>query len=76
VRVLFLKIFTEMFGAQTAERIAVLYGGSVKSSGLPAVSFEARMDGVLVGRESLFPHELVKMMDILEKEAERQSREK
>lgn len=69
VRVLLLKIFTKMFGAQTAERVAVLYGGSVKSSFLPAVSFEARMDGVLVGRESLFPHELVKMMDILEKEA-------
>jgi triosephosphate isomerase (TIM) len=76
MRVLLLKIFTEMFGAQTAERIAVLYGGSVKSSFLPAVSFEARMDGVLVGRESLFPYELVKMMDILEQEAERQSREK
>jgi triosephosphate isomerase len=76
VRVLLLKIFTRMFGAQTAERIAVLYGGSVKSSFLPAVSFLARMDGVLVGRESLFPYELIKMMGILENEAERQSREK
>ena len=72
VRVLLLKLFTEMFGIRTAERIAVLYGGSVKSVGLPAVSFEARMDGVLVGRESLFPHELVKMMDILEEEAKHQ----
>ena len=75
VRILLLKLFTEMFGARTAEHIAVLYGGSVKSSFLPAVSFEARMDGVLVGRESLFPYELVKMMDILEKEAERQNKE-
>jgi triosephosphate isomerase (TIM) len=76
VRILLLKLFTEMFGARTAERIAILYGGSVKSSFLPQVSFEARMDGVLVGRESLFPYELVKMMEILEKEAERQNEEK
>ena len=76
VRVLLLKLFTEMFDAQTAERIAVLYGGSVKSAFLPAVSFEARMDGVLVGRESLFPYELVKMMGVLEYEAERQEQER
>lgn len=69
VRVLVLKLFTEMFDAKTAERILVLYGGSVKSAFLPDVSWEARMDGVLVGRESLFPHELVKMMDMLEEEA-------
>jgi triosephosphate isomerase len=72
VRVLLRKLFTEIFDAQTAERIAVLYGGSVKSSFLPAVSFEAEMDGVLVGRESLFPYELVKMMSLFEEEAKRQ----
>lgn len=73
IRILFLKLFAEIFDKRTAERIVVLYGGSVKSSFLPAVSFEAQMDGVLVGRESLFPHEFVKMMDILEKVANRQS---
>lgn len=72
VRVLLRKLFTETFDAQTAERIAVLYGGSVKSSFLPQVSFEAEMDGVLVGRESLFPYELVKMMSLFEEEARRQ----
>lgn len=76
VRVLLLKFFTETFDVQTAERIAVLYGGSVKSSFLPAVSFEAQMDGVLVGRESLFPYELVKMMGILEAAATEQKEEK
>lgn len=71
VRVLLRKFFTEMFDAQTAERIAVIYGGSVKSSLLGSVSFEAEMDGVLVGRESLFPFELVKMMGLFEEEAVR-----
>jgi len=75
VKVLLRKILTEMFDAQTAERIHLLYGGSVKSSLLGPVSFEAEMDGVLVGRESLFPYELVKMMGILEEEAKRQSLE-
>ncbi len=71
VRVLLRKLLTEMFDVQTAERIAVLYGGSVKSAFLAAVSFDAQMDGVLVGRESLFPYELVKMIGLLEEEAVR-----
>ncbi|OGI14425.1 MAG: triose-phosphate isomerase [Candidatus Moranbacteria bacterium RIFCSPHIGHO2_01_FULL_54_31] len=73
VRVMLRKMFTEMFDAQTAERIAVLYGGSVKSSFLAEVSWEAQMDGVLVGHESLFPYELVKMMGLCEEEALRQN---
>ncbi len=69
VKVLLRKILTEEFDADTAERISVLYGGSVKSSFLAAVSWEVGMDGVLVGRESLFPYEVVKMMDLLEEHA-------
>ncbi len=69
VRVLLRKILTELFDGETAERITTLYGGSVKSSFLPAVTWEAGMHGVLVGRESLFPYEIVKMMDILEGQA-------
>lgn len=70
VRVLIRKILTELFDADTAQKIVVLYGGSVKSSFLPAVSWEAGMDGVLVGRESLFPYEIVKMMNLFEEQAE------
>lgn len=69
VRVLLRKILTEMFDVEVAERVGVLYGGSVKSAFLGAVSFEAGMDGVLVGRESLFPYEIVKMMTLFEEYA-------
>jgi triosephosphate isomerase (TIM) len=69
VRVLLRKMLSEMFDAETADKITVLYGGSVKSSFLPAVSFEAGMDGVLVGRESLFPYEIAKMMNMFEERA-------
>lgn len=72
VKVFLRKLLTEMFDAGAAERIKVLYGGSVKSSFLPAVSWEAEMDGVLVGRESLFPYELVKMMQAFEEEARKE----
>lgn len=75
VRVMLRKLLTGMFDAQTAERIAVLYGGSVKSAFLGAVSWEAGMDGVLVGRESLFPYELVKMMGMFQEEADRETEE-
>ncbi len=65
VRVMVRRWLTEKLGNATEERIAVLYGGSVKASFLGAVSWEAGMDGVLVGRESLFPFEVVKMMLLL-----------
>ncbi len=69
VRVLARKILTDEFDAETAERIIMLYGGSVKSSFLSTVSWEGGMDGVLVGRESLFPYEIVKMMALFEEQA-------
>lgn len=75
VRVLLRKILTEQYDAQLAERITILYGGSVKSSFLPQVTWEAGMDGVLVGRESLFPYEIVKMMNILEEHATVESKD-
>ncbi len=62
IRIMLRKWLLEKFGAATEERISVLYGGSVKASFLGAVSWEAEMDGVLVGRESLFPFEVVKMV--------------
>lgn len=68
VRMIIRKVLTEMFDANTEERIAVLYGGSVKSALLSAVAFETDMNGVLVGRESMFPYELVKMMNLSEAE--------
>ncbi len=72
VRVFLRKLLTEMFDEHVAKRVKVLYGGSVKAALLPAVSWEAEMDGVLVGRESLFPYELVKMAQMFEEEVRRE----
>jgi len=72
VRVLIRKTLTELFDGDLAEKIVVIYGGSVKSSYLSSVSWEAGMDGVLVGRESLFPYEIVKMMNLFENHVEQE----
>lgn len=74
VRVMVRKILTEMFDGALAERVSVLYGGSVRSSFLSQVSWEAGMNGVIVGSESLFPHEVVKMMSLLEEQADKKGR--
>jgi len=75
VSILIRKNLKAMFDIQTAERVHLIYGGSVKSTFLGAVSFEAGMDGVLIGRESLFPYEFIKMMGLLEEEAKRRIEE-
>ncbi len=60
------EILSELTGEETASRMRIIYGGSVKSSILSEVSWEADMQGVLVGGESLFAYEVVKMMNQVE----------
>lgn len=68
IKVFIRKWFTENFDAKLADKVRVIYGGSVNSMNLGAVSWEAEMGGVLVGKESLYPRELVKMMELAEAE--------
>lgn len=67
VRILLKKILTEIYGANVAEKIPVLYGGSVKAEIAQQVCLDSRMDGVLVGRESLNPREFIKIVEIINK---------
>jgi len=55
----------EIFGKKYAELVKIIYGGSVNSKNLKTICLEPGMDGVLVGRDSLLPHELVKIIKIL-----------
>lgn len=64
-KLLIKKILTEKYGAKYVEKTRILYGGSVKSSLVKQVCLEPGMDGVLVGRESLQPHEFVKIGEII-----------
>jgi triosephosphate isomerase len=65
MRIVIHRALAELYGPAVADRIPVLYGGSVKATLLDRVCFEPRMDGVLVGRESLYPHELVRIAQLV-----------
>ena len=53
------KLAAEHFGADVAERVRILYGGSVDASNAGAFVSEPGVDGVLVGSASLRPSSLV-----------------
>ncbi|MEI7890596.1 MAG: triose-phosphate isomerase [bacterium] len=65
IKILLKKIFEKAYGIAVAEKIKVLYGGSVKAITVKQVCIDPGMDGVLVGRESLIPSELVKILEII-----------
>ena len=62
------KIFAELYSKKAAEKMKILYGGSVKSFWAKQVCVEPAMDGALVGRESLTPHEFIKIAKIVDGE--------
>jgi len=65
-KIIIKKALAEMFSGKSAEKIRLLYGGSVKSSCTNEVCLDPAMDGALVGRESLMPHEFVKIAKMIE----------
>ena len=66
-KVLIRKILVEMFGQKYIKNIQILYGGSVNCKNSKEVCIAPELDGVLVGRESLVPHEFIKIVEILDK---------
>lgn len=65
VRILIKKIFADTFGQPVAEKMKILYGGSVKAATAKQTCVDSGMDGVLVGRESLIPMEFIKIAEII-----------
>jgi triosephosphate isomerase len=51
----------ELYDAEVADAVRVLYGGSVKSGSIAAIMAEQDVDGVLVGGASLDPEEFSKI---------------
>ena len=52
----------ELYSAEIADGVRVLYGGSVKSGNIAAIMAEADVDGALVGGASLDPEEFSKIV--------------
>ncbi|NTW27702.1 MAG: triose-phosphate isomerase, partial [Candidatus Moranbacteria bacterium] len=67
VRILIKKIFADTFGQPVAEKIRILYGGSVKAATAKQLCIDPGMNGALIGRESLIPMEFIKIAEILNK---------
>jgi len=61
------KVLSELYSRKAAEKMRIIYGGSVKSFWVKQVCLDSAMDGALVGRESLTPHEFVKIASIIDK---------
>ena len=49
----------EVWGAGTADKVRILYGGSVKAGNVAGIMAKADVDGALVGGASLDPDEFV-----------------
>jgi triosephosphate isomerase len=64
-KVLIRKVLVEIFGKRYAELARIIYGGSVNAKNVKEVCLNPEMDGVLVGRETLLPHELIKIAKII-----------
>lgn len=64
-KVLIRKILVEFFGKKHANTVRIIYGGSVSSKTAKEVCLEPGMDGALIGRESLTPHEFIKIAEII-----------
>ncbi len=65
VKITIKKILVEKYGSSAAEKVRIIYGGSVNSKTVAQVCLAPQMDGVLVGRESLIPSEFLKIVEIL-----------
>jgi len=50
------------FGAEAAQELRILYGGSVKPDNIGGLMAEAEIDGALVGGASLDPHSFAKIV--------------
>lgn len=67
VKLLIKKTLFNMFGKKYAEKVRIIYGGSVNSKNIRQVCVDPGIDGVLVGRESLNPHEFLRVADLISK---------
>lgn len=66
-RILIKKFLVQKYGAKAADKVRIIYGGSVDSKNAKNICVDSGMDGALVGRESLAPYEFLKIVEIINK---------
>jgi triosephosphate isomerase len=60
------KALAEIYSIKSADKMRILYGGSISTRFVHQVCIDPAMDGGLVGRESLNPHEFIKIAEIID----------
>ncbi|MFO7806841.1 MAG: triose-phosphate isomerase family protein [Candidatus Moraniibacteriota bacterium] len=66
-KVLMKKFLVNKYGASNAERVKIIYGGSIDSGNYEEICTESGMEGALVGSAGKMPYELVKIIKIADK---------
>jgi len=64
-KLLIRKFLVEKYGVTVAEKIKIIYGGSVALENVKGTCINPGMDGALVGKESLDPSEFLKIAEII-----------
>ena len=65
-RLMIKKILVKKYGIKLAEKIKILYGGSVDQRNIGEVCLDTGMDGILVGKASLVPAEFLEIIKKIE----------
>ena len=63
VHALIRKVLTKMLGAEFANNIRILYGGSVKAENVDSIMAKENVDGVLVGGQALIAEKFIRIID-------------
>lgn len=64
-RILIKKFLVQKYGAKLADKVKIIYGGSVDFKNAKNICVDSGMDGALIGKESLVPFEFIKIAEII-----------
>ncbi len=66
VRLIIKKFLVEKYGLKIAEKVQIIYGGSVSAVTVKSVCLDSGMQGALIGKASLDPYEFIKIAKIID----------
>ncbi len=66
-RLVIKKFLVEKYGLKIAEKVKIIYGGSVSVTTVRETCLDSGMQGALIGKASLDPYEFIKIAKIMDK---------
>ena len=58
------KVLTELYDKQIADAVQILYGGAVNVDNVEDIVKDGEIDGLLVGRDSLVPENIMHIVAV------------